>query len=228
MPRTISKHIRIDEELWKRLEAAAREEDVSRQPPSRRARQAVAGEQGVAAIGGAGPRRARLALYGASCCARHDRRRPQDRGRPNPRARGRHRSRRHSRTIGGGRGGLAETRFKPTRFVKLAGRQPARQQARCCLAYGVMNSVVVPPDFPKASLHVVESLGSRRLSSRRATYGACAVPGRKGDYATCRPSHKRLPFDVGGGACLSPHRRRCARRPHARAGFDVGSCSAIQ
>ena len=29
MPRTISKHIRIDEELWKRLEAAAREEDVS-------------------------------------------------------------------------------------------------------------------------------------------------------------------------------------------------------
>ena len=29
MPGTISKHIRIDEELWKRLEAAAGEEDVS-------------------------------------------------------------------------------------------------------------------------------------------------------------------------------------------------------
>ena len=29
MPGTISKHIRIDEELWKRLEAAAGKEDVS-------------------------------------------------------------------------------------------------------------------------------------------------------------------------------------------------------
>ena len=29
MPGTISKHIRIDEQLWKRLEAAAGEEDVS-------------------------------------------------------------------------------------------------------------------------------------------------------------------------------------------------------
>jgi hypothetical protein len=29
MPRTVNKHIRIDEELWKRLEAAAGEQDVS-------------------------------------------------------------------------------------------------------------------------------------------------------------------------------------------------------
>ena len=29
MPGTISKHIRIDEELWKRLEAAAGEEDIT-------------------------------------------------------------------------------------------------------------------------------------------------------------------------------------------------------
>ena len=29
MPRTVNKHIRIDEELWKRLEAASGEEDIT-------------------------------------------------------------------------------------------------------------------------------------------------------------------------------------------------------
>ena len=107
MPGTISKHIRIDEELWKRLEAAAGEEDVSANrflaELAERWLETREWPQSEVQL-----RVARASLFAAQAIALDmiavGR---KERGRPNPRACCHYRSGRRSRTIGGG-----ERRFR--------------------------------------------------------------------------------------------------------------------